>query len=52
MWERERKFKLQNKKGIRFSTLARLIFLGQGVEVKKWLVETPLERKNVRMKAN
>ena len=27
-------------------------FSGQGVEAKKWLVETPLERKNVRMKAN
>ena len=29
-----------------------LFFSGQGVEAKKWLVETALERKNVRMKAN
>jgi hypothetical protein len=27
-------------------------FSGQDVEAKKWLVEIPLERKNVRMKAN
>jgi hypothetical protein len=53
MWERKRRFKLQNKKDIRFSTLARRkAFSGQGVEAKKWLVEIPLERKNVRMKAN
>jgi hypothetical protein len=33
MWERERRFKLQNKKDIRFSTLARWIFF-QGKELR------------------
>ena len=50
-----KKIKLQNNKDIRFTILARCVaffFSGQGVEAKKWLVETPLDRKNVRMKAN
>ena len=39
MWERERRFKLQNKKDIRFSTLARWIFFRArcwGQEVVGW----------------
>ena len=49
--ERERRSKLQSNKDIRFTTLGGVwfFFSGQGVEAKKWLVETPLERKNVRI---
>jgi hypothetical protein len=43
----------KSKKDIRLSALARCFFFsGQGVEAKKWLIETPLERKNIRIKIN